>query len=270
MIMINLTLYRKEMKSNFMLFVIFAGVILLYGSIVSSIFTPDVEAAGWLDSFVEMYPGMMGFIGFNVENLTNYQAFISGYLYGMLFIMFGIIYTILLSNKLIFRYLNDGSFTYLLSTPDSRSKLLFTQMKVLGSYLFLMVLLMFLVVAGFGSISHFEHVDWGVIAYLNFSFLIMLLFISSITMFASSLFEGKIAFGLNIGVPIILFFFKMISNLGSNYEWFKYLTPFSLFDTMLIIKYDVMAIVNNLILLLFTIIILVVTFKLFNKKDLSI
>src|SRR5690606_26590735 len=123
----------------------------------------------------------------------------------MLFILFGIIFTILISNKLIFKYLDKGSYAYLLSTPNSRFKILFTQIKVLGSYLFLIVLIMYLVVAGMGSLRYPDYVDWGVLGYLNLSFLILLISISSITVFASSLFEGKVAFGINVGVPVALF-----------------------------------------------------------------
>ena len=63
--MINQKLYIKEMKRNITLFAIFGGLLLLYGTIVSSMFSPDPDAANWMDAFIDLYPEMMDFIGFD-------------------------------------------------------------------------------------------------------------------------------------------------------------------------------------------------------------
>src|SRR5690606_4007887 len=204
--MISLPLYKKEIKSQLPLFLIFTVLILMYGLIVVTLFNPDPEAAGWLDSIIEMYPEMMDLIGFNIADFTNYQLFIAGYLYGMLFLLFGLIYSILVTNKLIFRYLDKGSFVYLISTPNSRSKILFTQIKVLGTYLFGLSLLMFLVVTIPGLINYGTYVDPIKLLYLNASYFILLLFLSSINVLFTTLFEGKKASILSIAVPVLFFF----------------------------------------------------------------
>ena len=139
----NMALYKKEIKRNLMIFIIFLGLISLYGIIVSALFDPNVENLGWMQMLQEMYPELLDFIGFNVIHLTDYQYFISGYLYGMLFILFGLIYANLLSNRLIYRYIDRGSIAYLLATPNSRTKIITTQVKVFGTYLFLLAFAMF-------------------------------------------------------------------------------------------------------------------------------
>ncbi len=268
--MLSIALYKKELKSNFMLFVIFSGLILLYGGIVATMFTPDPEAAGWLDAFSQMYPEMMEFIGFSVDNLTNYGSFIAGYLYGMLFIMFGLIFTILLTNRLVFRYLDKGSMAYLIATPNARSKILFTQIKVIGTYLFAMVSIMFLVLGIIGFINNPDYVDWFILLYMNFSFLMLLVAISGMTVFASALFDGKLAFGLNVFIPVLFFLLKMIGNLGVDYQWARYLTPFSLFNTDYIINLESISILYNVILLSIGGLLYALTIYLFKKRDLSI
>ena len=269
-LMINKTLYFKELKRNFPLFIIFAFLLLLYGGIVSSLFNPNPDMTNWMELVTEQFPEMMEFIGFNVNNLNDYQSFVAGYLYGMLMIAFGLILVILLVNKLIFNYISNGSFVFLLSSPNSRNKVLGTQIFVVLTYLFSFVLTIFLILALSGSLNFPQHVDWLKLLYLNFSFFLLLLFISSLTTFASSLFEGKVAFSLNIGLNVSFFIFKLISNLGNNYKFFKYLTPYSLFNIEKALNFEFGSVINNIILLLLTVTLYTITFISFKKKDLSL
>ena len=75
-LMINKTLYFKELKRNFPLFIIFAFLLLLYGGIVSSLFKPNPDMTNWMELVTEQFPEMMEFIGFNVNNLNDYQSFV--------------------------------------------------------------------------------------------------------------------------------------------------------------------------------------------------
>lgn len=267
--MINFTLFKKEFKSNLVLYGIFSLVILMYGIIVVDLFNP-LEDSSWIEQIMQIMPELMSFFGFALEDVTNYQAFVAGYLYDMLFILLGIIFITMLVNRLVFRYLDQGSFGYLIATPNSRTKIMFTQAVTLICYLLMQVMLMFVIVAGYGKITHRNYVDIGRIFYLNFSFFLLLLFISSITFCFLSLLEGKLATGLNIGVLTFFFFAKLISNLGGNYEFFKFLTPFSLFNPRMIVSFSKTVHIYNVILGLVTILIYTLTFKLFNKRDLAI
>lgn len=268
--MINLTLYKKEMKQNMLIFLIFVSLTILYGVIVSALFDPVAEGLGWMQIMQETYPEMLDFIGFNVAQFNDYQYFVSGYLYGMLFILFGLIYINILSNRLIYRYLDRGSIVLLLATPNSRTKIIITQIKVLGTNIFALTMSMFLITGGFGAIFNPAYVDFGKLFYLNISFCIMLTFICSVMVLCHCLFEGKLAQGLGIGLPIIFFFMRLVSNLGDNYEIASYFTPFSLFNPMLCINYDALSFVYNGILIALSIVLFGFTLFGFNKRDLSI
>ena len=268
--MMNMALYKKEIKRNLMIFIIFLGLISLYGIIVSALFDPNVENLGWMQMLQEMYPELLDFIGFNVIHLTDYQYFISGYLYGMLFILFGLIYANLLSNRLIYRYIDRGSIAYLLATPNSRTKIITTQVKVFGTYLFLLAFAMFFITGVFGELFNSSYVNFGELLYLNFSFFLLLCFISAIMVLCHSLFNGKLAIGASIGIPVIFFFIKLISNLGSKYKFASYLTPFSLFDPIACINYDVKTFIYNGILIILTIGLYGITIYGFKNRDLSI
>jgi len=268
--MLSWPLYKKEFKSHMVLFLIFIALVMMYGFIVVSLFNPDPEQAGWLTTIIEAYPEMMDLIGFNIADFTNYQSFIAGYLYGMLFLLFGIIYTILMSNRLIYRYLDKGSFGFILSTPNSRSKILLTQISVLVTYLLLLSLSMFIITGLGGLILYPDYVDVGRIFYLNASYFLLMLLIGSFNVLSTSAFEGKIAFSLNMMIPIIFFFFMLISNLGGNFEWIQYLTPFSLFNVDEIISLSALSFVFNGILLGSLIAIFGISLVTFNKRDLNL
>lgn len=268
--MINLALYKKELKRNLMIFLIFLGLIMLYGMIVAALFDPDIEKLGWMEMLQEMYPELLDFIGFNVSNLNDYQYFISGYLYGMLFILFGLIYANILSNRLIFRYIDRGSIAYLLTTPNSRRKILTTELIVLVTYLFALAFAMFLITSVFGALFNPAYVNFGKLFYLNLSFFLFLCFISALMALFHSLFDGKLSLGLSIGIPVVFFFLQLISNLGEEYQFVSYLTPFSLFDSILCINYNGLSFIYNGVLIVLTIILYGITIQCFNKRDLAI
>ena len=182
----------------------------------------------------------------------------------MLFLLFGIIYTILMSNRLIYRYLDKGSFGFILSTPNSRSKILLTQISVLVTYLLLLSLSMFIITGLGGLILYPDYVDVGRIFYLNASYFLLMLLIGSFNVLSTSAFEGKIAFSFNMMIPII-FFFMLISNLGGNFEWIQYYLPFSLFNVDEIISLSALSFVFNGILLVSSIAIFGISLVTFNK-----
>jgi|SRR5690554_2116538 ABC-2 type transport system permease protein len=268
--MINIALYKKEFKRNLILFLIFLGLILLYGAIVSAMFDPNVDNLSWIQSLQDLYPELLDFIGFNFAEITDYQYFISGYLYGMLFILFGIIYANIISSRLIYRYIDQGSIVFLLSTPNSRKKVLLTQIFVVQTYLFLLALSMFLVTSLFGEIFNPGYVDFGKLFYLNLSFFILLSFISSLMILCHSIFEGKKALGFSIGLPVLFFFLNLITNLGNTYKFVVYFTPFSLFDPILCINYSGLSFIYNGLLILLTLSTFGITIFHFNKRDLSV
>jgi len=268
--MINQKLYIKEMKRNITLFAIFGGLLLMYGTIVSSMFSPDPDAANWMDAFIDLYPEMMDFIGFNVNDLTNYQSFIGGYLYGMLLLLFGLIFIILLMNRLLFKYLDNGSFVYYLTTPNSRVKIIITQLAVILTYIFIFVTTIVLILGISGAINFPEYVDWGQLLYLNFSYFMLLNLIVALSIAVVTIFDGRMASGLLVGLNVVLFVLKLISNLGSDYELIKYLTPYTLFDVDKVLAYDVMALYQNLGLLFISVVLYAVSILVFKRKDLSL
>ena len=69
--MMNMALYKREMKGSIKLLVIFGAVITLYVSIIISMYDPEMMKS--LDSFVEVMPELMAAVGMkeNARELRN-------------------------------------------------------------------------------------------------------------------------------------------------------------------------------------------------------
>ena len=59
--MINIALYKREMKGSIKLLVIFGAVITMYVAIIISLYDPEVMKS--LDSFAKMMPELMAAVG---------------------------------------------------------------------------------------------------------------------------------------------------------------------------------------------------------------
>ena len=71
-------------------------------------------------------PEMMAAFGMTSIGDTLIE-FLSAYLYGFLFMILPMVFSIMLANKLIMGYIDNGSMAYLLATPNTRFKIVFTQ-----------------------------------------------------------------------------------------------------------------------------------------------
>lgn len=79
-----------------------------------------------LNSMVQSMPKMFALFGMNnfSNNLTD---FLIDYLYSFLLIIFPLVFIVLLVNRLIIRYIDKGSIAYLFASPNSRIKIITTQ-----------------------------------------------------------------------------------------------------------------------------------------------
>ena len=83
--MLNLTLYRREMKGSLKMLLLFAAVITLYVTIIISMYDPEMMAT--LDSFYEVMPEIMASVGMSA-GATSLIGFMISYLYGFILLIF--------------------------------------------------------------------------------------------------------------------------------------------------------------------------------------
>ena len=97
----NITLLKKEIKSNWLLLTIFLAVLTMYGVMVTMMYEPELGES--LKMMAESMPEIFAAFGMAEVGETLLE-FLSGYLYGMLFVAFPGVFIIILTNRLCAKY----------------------------------------------------------------------------------------------------------------------------------------------------------------------
>lgn len=87
--MMNLALYKREMKGSIKLLLIFGAIITMYVSIIISMYDPDLMKT--LNSFAEAMPELMASVGMKADAATLI-GFMVSYLYGFILLIFPMLF----------------------------------------------------------------------------------------------------------------------------------------------------------------------------------
>lgn len=266
--MINMALYKREMKGSIRLLIIFAAVITMYISIIIHMYDPQMMQM--LDSFVEIMPELMSSVGMKT-NAADLLGFMISYLYGFILLVFPMLFCILRGNALIAKYVDKGSMVSLAAAPVKRRTIAFTQMTVLLSGTLLLIVYSTVLELICTESSFPGELDIAALFMLNGGLLCLHLLIGGICFLASCVCSDtrySIAFGA--GIPAFMYILQMLANAGKNAENAKYFTFFTLFDPDGITAGENSAIAGMFILLASAVVLYVLGILIFDKKDLHI
>lgn len=233
--MLSFPLFRTTLKSNYIIWIIFAAILLMYFTIIVGMFDPTTMQA-IEDMVAALPPQVIDAMNFKTAD-NSLLGFIAGYFYGFLILLFPMIYTVLMADRMIARYVDNGSMAFLLSTPNTRAKIALTQAVFLISSLLL--LLAFLTIVGilFSQAIFPGELDVSGFLVLNVGAALLYFALSGIGFFASCLFnERKHSLALGGGLPVLFFLIHMLSNVSEQISGLRYFSIFSLFDTTEIIS----------------------------------
>jgi ABC-2 type transport system permease protein len=264
----SLTLFKHTLKKNWILLVIFFGVLTMYMTTMISMYGPEDMAGliGMIESFPEALRAAMGFDAL-VTELTGYLA---SWLYGMLMIGFPMVYSIILGNRLVAKMVDNGSFAYLLSTPVPRVKIIVTQ----GVYALTSLLILFAALFIVGVLSAEAmfpgELDINAFFRLNVTTMLVNMAVMMITFFFSCLFnETRLSLGFGSGIPIMFLLLNMLGGSGPDLKILSDISIFGFYDPVKLVAGDAVWGVNlvyiGIIITLFTCATLI-----FKKRRLSL
>lgn len=235
----NATLLKREIKANYKLTLIFIGVLAIYASMIVSMFDPELG-----DSLTIMAKSMPElFAAFGMGNaIGTLIEFMANYLYGILLVCFPMVYIIILSGKLVSRYVDRGSMAYLLATPCRRAKLIITQIVVLllGIVTLLIFVTTLCILCAQGMFP--GELDISKFLLLNLGVLGVHVFWAGICFCSSCLFnDAKYATGVGASLCVGFVLIQMVGNVGEKFEAVKYATPLTLFNPMALVAGDAWA-----------------------------
>lgn len=244
-------------------------MLLLYTTISVAMFNPD--NADMTDAIMKMLPeGMVKAFGF--EGLgTDLTGYISNYLFGFIYLVFPLIYTVIVANNVICKHVDSGSMTYLLTTPNTRKKIATTQ----AVYLALSTALIYVINAGVAVIMSelmFPGLlDAGIYLQLNLLGFMCVLVISGFGFFLSCLFnDTKNSIGLGASIPVLFVVLKMVSAVSEETAFLKYFTLYSLVDIPKVLEGGSYAFVTSGVLFILAFAIYAAAIELFHRRSLAL
>ncbi len=266
--MINMALYKRELKGSVKLLIAFGAIITLYISVIIHMYDPQMMKT--LDSFAEVMPELMASVGMKA-NAADLLGFMVSYLYGFILLIFPMLFCILRGNALIAKYVDKGSMVSLAAAPVKRRTIAFTQMAVLISGILLLIIYGTIVELICSETGFPGELDITALFILNGGLLCLHLFIGGICFLSSCIFSDtrySVAFGA--GIPIFMYVLQMLSNVGGNAEKVKYFTFFTLFDPYGMIAGEDSAAAGIFVLFTAAFLLYASGIMIFERKDLYI
>lgn len=231
----SIVYFKSLIKRNWLLLVIFIAVLTMYMSVMISMYDPeDMEA---LTAMTKMLPPeMMNAMGFS-SLVTDLTGFLASWLYGMLMLGFPLVYCIILGNRLVAKMVDNSSFAYLLSTPNSRIKLIVTS----GVYALLSIMLLFgclfLIGAAICELTFPGLLDVGAFLGLNITTMLVNMTVMMISFFFSCLFnETRLSLSFGAGIPILFLLMNMLGGVTADMNLMKSMSIYGLYDPVELVQ----------------------------------
>lgn len=261
-------LFRKTLKRNYILWLIFLGIITLYMTVIINMYHPDEVDV--MKQLVEMKisPELLKSFGFEMQD-SSLTGFVASYYYGFIAIVFPMIFYIILSLRLVASPVDKGSIALILSTPMTRgryirTKLSFYLLTISGLVVYQLILGIVLAEVKFPGL-----LDMSAFIVLNLMVWLLHLSIASICFLSSCAFSDyRKAAIFAAGISILFFIMNMLANYDAS-AVYQYMTLISLFDPAGIVAGHVIwpsiIVYSVLSLLLYALSVMI-----FYKKDLSV
>lgn len=266
--MLNLELYKREMRGSVKLLLIFSMIITLYVSIIISMYDPEKMKV--FDGFVDAMPELMAAVGMHA-GATSLIGFMSSYLYGFILLVFPMVFSILRGNGLIAKYVDNGSMVSLIAAPVKRRTIVMTQMAVLISGILFLIFYSTLLEWICAEKGFPGELDVKTLLMLNTGLLCLQLFIGGICFFASCVCSStKYSIGFGAGIPAFMFVLQMLANAGEEADKIKYATFFTLFDPNGIVAGDNGVVAGIAVLAVGAVLLYALGIAAFDRKDLYI
>lgn len=261
--MFSISYYKYLVKSNIKFLFAFTFVLCVFLVVMSNVFTPDT--VNGMEQAVK---------GTFVQNIISSNGTLIGFMsnsfYALMAIIFPMVYSIMVGNRMIAEKVDKGSMAGFLSTTTSRLQIVITSMAYFVISLFFMWGVASIV--GIIAADYFQPdaLDIEKFLMLNLGALLYHIVISSVCFCSSCIFNtSKKSLTFGAGIPLISFVVSLFIKLSSDLEFLKYFTFNTLFNTGDILKgngyieeFIVMAVIS---LMLYIIGIIV-----FDKKDLPL
>ena len=266
----NRNLYFKELKRNRKNLIIWSAIVIGFTVLVLSIFPYMKDMGDQMAIMMDKLPeGMTKAMGLNDQTFNSILGMYNTY-YGIYIIVLLSIYSSSTGATIISKEERDKTAEFLLTKPISRKNIYLTKLVTLftlaiAAY-FVQTTTALVFVIAFGEAT----MQWSVFTTMHIHGLILILFFTCVGMFLSMLLKPKKNFmGITVGIVFGSYFLNTIAKVADSVDWIGYISPFHYLDFAVndpnySINYPQIG-----IMLLAGILLLYVSFRIYDKKDIS-
>ncbi|MCI1635580.1 ABC transporter permease subunit [Bifidobacterium sp.] len=264
----NAALYRRGIAQTWKVLVIIAVVLTMYTVIIIGMYNPTQTEL--LNQFIASMPDVMNSLGMKAQS-AHLIAFIISYLYGMLLLIFPMVFTVISANTLVSKHIDQGSMVTLLAAPIKRRQVMLTQITVLISEIALLVLYLTALEITVSQIQFPGQLEIGTLLVVNLGLFGLQSCIAGISILCSAIAQDSShALLFSAGVPTLMYVVQMMANLGGNLKIARYFTMFSLYSPDDLVSGQTWAAVGVVVLFTAAIVLFVGAVRIFNTRDLNI
>lgn len=264
----NKTLFAKELRANLFVFGIVFAVLVMYIAVIVSMFDPELGQS--LDMMMASMPDLFAAFGMATQ-ATTLTDFMLNYLYGFLLTIFPFVLIVIMANKLMVRYLDRGTMSYLLATPNSRTRIAATLAGVMVALLVALAALATLAEMGCAELMFPGDLDIPGLLRTNAGMLALWVFLAGMCFLSACLFSNaSAALWVGGGAGILFFLMQMVSQVGDKFAFLKNVNPLTLFDYYGLAAADASATGGAIALAVMGVALFAVAVAVFDRRDLSV
>lgn len=266
--MISVPLWKRNVKVCRMPLLVIFAVLSMYVTVIIYMYNPELSEM--LSGYQQALPEMMAAVGMTgvAANLLEWMQI---YLYGFIMLLFPLIFILIMVQKLLMGPIEGGTLANLLATPNSRKKIICTQ--ILSMIFFTALLFGMVTIVGIVSCEIMFPGELAVGRYLmlNVSTWLLQTAVTGIVFFvACCVSDSKSYYLMGAGLPVVFFLIQMVSNMGEKLEKLKYVTIYSLLPVEEIIKENAVFPLQNGVLFLIAAALFLLGAWQFQRRDLSL
>ena len=232
--MISFTLWKRNLKVCTLPFLVIFAMLCMYTTVIAYMYNPELSEM--LSGYQQALPELMAAAGMTgiASSLLEWMQI---YLYGFIMLLFPLIFILVMVQKLLMGPVETGTLANLLATPNSRKKIICTQIVSMALWMAFLIGLVTAVGALSCEILFPGELDIGRYLALNFSTLLLQEAIVGIVFLAACFASSSKMFYLaGAGLPVLFFLMQMVSNMGEKLEILRYVNIYSLLPVEEILK----------------------------------
>ena len=266
--MINWALYTHGIKSNYKIVLLFFALLTMYITSIVSMFDPEAMSA--MEELLELCLKLWQWWEWQ-DDVTSFLGYLITYLYGFIFLVIPFIATIIVAINLVSAYVDSGSMSYLLASPNSRKTIISTQILALLTVIFAIISYCTALTIISSEAMFPGELDIVNLLTINLGLLALHMFLGGIAFLSSTIpNDTKFSIMFGAGIPLVFFIIEMLANIGGKLENLKYFTIFSLFKPHELLKGETNAYLLVWLMFILAIVFYALSIYIFKKKDLSI